>query len=118
MRSNPDGLAAEIGERLRHPVAQSYERQAGDPPYRRLRIFTSDPVASRLEGRMAVALVPYEPLTLEREPQEEAGGGDASVTCPCLRGQIFELCMQDADGRGLDPPRLDDPQQLLQDGYV
>lgn len=118
MRSNPDGPAAEIGERLRHPVAQSYEHRAGDPPYRRLRIFTSDPVASRLEGRMAVALVPYEPLTLEREPQEEAGDGDACVTCPCLRGQIFELCMQDADGRGLDPPRLDDPQQLLQDGYA
>jgi hypothetical protein len=60
-----EGLAADIGARLRYPVAQSHEHQSGDPPYRRLRIFTSDPVASRLEGRTAVALVPYEPLTLE-----------------------------------------------------
>jgi hypothetical protein len=103
-------MPVEIGERLLHPVAQSHEHQGGEPPYRRLRIFTSDPVASRLEGRTAVAQVPYEPLSVEE------GDGAGKKTCVC--GSVFELCMGDADGRALDPPRLDEAHQLLQDGYA
>lgn len=102
-----------IGERLLHPVSQSHEHQAGEPPHRRLRIFTSDPVASRLEGRTAVAQVPYEPLMVD----EGNGDNGAKARKPCVYGSTFELCMVDADGRALDPPRLDDAHQLLQDGY-
>ena len=39
-----------------------YERQAGEPVYRPLRIFTLDPSCSRLEGATAVLKVPYERL--------------------------------------------------------
>lgn len=99
-----------VHDRLRHPVAQTAERRAGDPPYRRLRVFTSDPVAKRFEGRSAVAHVDYEPLTLE--PADAQGG--AQSLCGC----IFEVCMRDAQGRALDPPHLDDASQLLQDGYA
>jgi hypothetical protein len=39
-----------------------YERQAGDPVSRPLRIFALDPSASRLLGNVAEVRVPYEPL--------------------------------------------------------
>ena len=39
-----------------------YERQADDPLYRPLRIYTLDPAASRVEGAVATINVPYEPL--------------------------------------------------------
>ena len=110
MSANPVVATVEIGERLLNPVAQSHEHQVGEPPYRRLRVFTSDPVASRLEGRTAVAQVPFEPLTVDE--------GDGAGRTPCVCGSVFELCMEDADGRALDPPRLDEPHQLLQDGYA
>jgi hypothetical protein len=99
-----------VHDRLRHPVAQTAERQPGDPPYRRLRVFTSDPVAKRFEGRSAVAHVDYEPLALEpADPQDGAQS---------LCGRIFEVCMLDADGSAHDPPHLDEASQLLQDGYA
>ena len=99
-----------VHDRIGHPVAQSYERQSGDPPYRRLRVFTSDPVARRFEGRSAVAHVDYEPLTLEP--------ADAQAGAQSLCGRIFEVCMLDADELPLDPPHLDNASQLLQDGYA
>jgi len=102
--------AVEFGDRLLRPVAQSHELQSGEPPYRRLRIFTSDPVASRMEGRMAVAQLPYEPLTVN--------DGDGDGRAPCVCSSVFELCMIDAEGRALDPPRLDEAHQLMQDGYA
>lgn len=39
-----------------------YERDRDDPVYRPLRIFTLDPLASRLDGAVAVVNTPYEPL--------------------------------------------------------
>ena len=52
-----------IDERVaRAAQRQAYERQAGDPLYRPLRIFSLDPSASRLEGAEATVNVPYEPL--------------------------------------------------------
>jgi len=104
----------EISNRLKHDVAQSHEHRAGEPPYRRLRIFTSDPVASRLEGRTAVAQVPYEPLVVEEATRDDR----PEARAPCVCGSLVEVCMVDADGRALDPPRLDDAHQLLQDGYA
>lgn len=100
----------DIGERLSRPLAQSHEHAIDEPPYRRLRIFTSDPVQSRVEGRTAVAYVPFEPLTIVET--------DATGRAPSVCGSLFELCMVDADNRALDPPRLDDTHQLLQDGYA
>ena len=100
----------DIGERLTRSLAQSHERTIDEPSYRRLRIFTSDPVQSRVEGRTAVAYVPFEPLTIVE--------ADATGRTPSVRGSVFELCMVDADDRTLDPPRLDDANQLLQDGYA
>lgn len=43
-------------------LGQSYERQASDPIYRPLKIFTIDPSISRLEGSIAILQVPYEPV--------------------------------------------------------
>jgi hypothetical protein len=40
----------------------SYERRAGDPIYRPLKIYTLDPTQSRLSGSVAIVNVPYEPL--------------------------------------------------------
>lgn len=106
----PKASAIEINERLRGSVVQSHEHQSGEPTYRRLRIYTSDPVASRLESRTATAEVPYEPLSLQE--------ADGSGRPPCLCSSLFEVCMTDADGRVLQLPRLDDAHQLLQDGYA
>ncbi len=102
-------LTCQIGSRLLRPVAQSHEYQRGEPTERRLRIFTSDPAASRLEGRIAIARVPYEPL-------EALAGNDQHA--PCLRSSLFEVCMLDVDGRQLEPPQLDEAHQLIQDGYA
>lgn len=52
-----------IDENVARPVQNlPYERQPGEPIYRRLRIFSLDPSASRLEGAEATVNVPYEPL--------------------------------------------------------
>ena len=42
----------------------SYQRKAGDPLYRPLKIYTVDPARGRLEGATATVNVPYEPLEL------------------------------------------------------
>jgi hypothetical protein len=110
MDDTPEPMTCLIGKRLLRPVAQSHEHQRGEPTERRLRIFTSDPAASRLEGRTAIARVPYEPL--------ERLEGDGADQAPCLRSSLFEICMQDADGRQLEPPQLDEAHQLMQDGYA
>ncbi len=110
MPQSPAPVTVDIHERLLNPTVQSHEHRSGEPSYRRLRIFTNDPVLSRLEGRTATALLPYEPLTLQE--------GDGAGRPPCLCGSVFEVCMIDADGRALQLPRLDEPHQMLQDGYA
>ena len=111
MQPEASAEPADLGPRLVNDAAQSHERRSGEPPHRRLRIFTSDPVASRLEGGTAVALVPYEPLAIEQRQQ-------GSKRYSCLCGSVFEICMIDADDRPLEPPLLDEAMQLLQDGYA
>ena len=106
-----DDDAFEIHARLERPLAASRALERGEPPLRRLRIFTSDPTASRLEGRSCVADVPYEPLELVQ-------AGEPGARYDCLCGRLFELHMIDDLGRALAPPRLDDPAQLMQDGYA
>lgn len=47
---------------LRAAEAGAYEREEGQPLYRPLRIFTTSPIASKLDGSIATLNVPYEPL--------------------------------------------------------
>jgi len=108
--AHKDDLSFEIHPRLSRPVAASRAPERGEPSCRRLRIFTSDPSASRLEGSTTVAEVPYEPLELVT-----AG---TTKRYECLCGQLFELHMVDDLDRALAPPQLDDPAQLMQDGYA
>jgi hypothetical protein len=113
MRKEEDPAAAfDIHHRLYREQAASRPLARGEPSLRRLRIFTSDPTASRLHGRTAVADVPYEPLTIE------ATGDDPNQRYECLCGCLFELHMIDDQGRALAAPRLDEPTQLMQDGYA
>ncbi|RCV86660.1 peptidase M4 [Vreelandella rituensis] len=55
-----------LGEGVLRLVPAPYERQQGDPLYRRLHIYTADPSTPQLEGAVALVEVPYEPL--ERGP--------------------------------------------------
>lgn len=103
----------ELHPRLDRPLAASRPLRRDEPPLRPLRIFTSDPSASRLAGHTCTAGVPYEPLTLE-----PAGGERGQPRYECLCGRLFELHMIDADGRALAAPRLDDAEQLMQAGYA
>jgi hypothetical protein len=100
-----------VHERLQRELAASRQLQRGEPTHRRLRIFTSDPTASRLAGRTAVAEVPYEPLTLEDASRRR-------TNYQCLCSALFELHMIDHEDRALALPLLDEPQQLMQDGYA
>ena len=85
---------------LRAPVVP-YRRRAGDPLYRRLRIYTVDPALPRLEGAVATIHVAFEPLA------------------PGPVGQLFEVDPRDAGQattyRAAD---LDDRDVLLADGYT
>ena len=66
--SRPEAIAGsapifEISVRaLRAAEAGAYERIEGQPLYRPLRIFTTSPIASKLDGSIATLNVPYEPL--------------------------------------------------------
>ncbi len=114
-RKSGAAAAASMGvtlhERLQRELAASRPLQRGEPAHRRLSIFTSDPTASRLAGRTCVAEVPFEPLQLEDAKQGRTG-------YQCLCSALFELHMIDDEGRALAPPLLDDPLQLMQDGYA
>lgn len=110
-RTSRPASAFELHPRFERPLAASRPLQRGEPPVRRLRIFTSDPTASRLEGRTTTAEVPFEPLAL-------AEAGPAKARYGCLCGSLFELHMVDDRGRVLPTPRLDDPPQLMQEGYA
>ncbi len=106
-----EGPGFVLHERMQRELAASRLLQRGEPSHRRLHIFTSDPTASRLAGRTCVADVPYEPLILE-----EASQGSTRYSCLC--SALFELHMIDDEGRALAPPMLDEPQQLMQEGYA
>lgn len=106
-----DDAPFELHPRFDRPLAASRPLERGEPPLRRLHIFTSDPTASRLEGRTCVADVPFEPLELVQ-------AGEPGARYDCLCGRLFELHMIDDRGRVLAPPQLDDPALLLQDGYA
>jgi hypothetical protein len=102
--------AFSLHPRLGRPPAASRPLERGEPPHRRLRIFTGDPTASALAGRTTVADVPYEPIELTE--------ADHPARYACVCGRLFELHMIDAHERPLAPPDLDAPAQLMQDGHA
>jgi hypothetical protein len=77
-----------------------YEHQLDDPVYRPLRIFTLDPVTSRLEGATALVNIPYEPL--DRGPE----------------GKLFKIEDQtDCHEGRCSPADLEDRKVLIKNGY-
>ncbi|HEV2746274.1 MAG TPA: hypothetical protein VGW34_03125 [Allosphingosinicella sp.] len=57
------GVDFELGEDLeRAALTTPYRRRPGDPLFRPLRIFTSDPMRSRFEGGETIVSIPYETL--------------------------------------------------------
>ncbi|HET7220449.1 MAG TPA: hypothetical protein VFJ02_20495 [Vicinamibacterales bacterium] len=77
--------------------ARPYERRAGDPVYRPIKIFTLDPSISKLDGAVAVLKVPYEKLE------------------PGPRGALFEVDNDDGFQRN-QRVDLDDPLVVMSSG--
>jgi hypothetical protein len=77
--------------------ARPYERRAGDPVYRPIKIFTLDPSISKLDGAIAVLKVPYEKLE------------------PGPRGALFEVDNDDGFQRN-QRVDLDDPLVVMNSG--
>lgn len=94
-----DDQAFTVGVRVDQAgMPQPYRPRREDPLFRLLRIFTSDPEASRLEGGVAVVQVPYEPL--EEGP----------------RGAIFTVEDIDANRFEYERLSLDEPANLIRNG--
>ncbi|MEO7520445.1 MAG: peptidase M4 [Gemmatimonas sp.] len=91
---------------LRAAEAGAYERADGQPLYRPLRIFTTSPMASKLDGSIATLNVPYEPLS------------------PGPAGTLLEVIDEGVSDDLLAPvgPRmqlnLDDPYLLIEQGVA
>jgi hypothetical protein len=84
---------------IRAAQGAPYERRASDPVYRPLRIFTTDPSASRAEGSVALVNVPYE--ALKRGP----------------RGRLFHVVdFNHTLGERYRQVDLDAPEILIRDG--
>jgi hypothetical protein len=92
-----------IGPRVSRVVSGGmYERQAGDPLYRPLRIYALDPAASVCEGALSIVNVPYEPI------QKGAKGP---------RGAILEI-VDDTCDDSLESVDLDARFLLMQQGRL
>lgn len=89
-----------IGPGVHQPPVTPYERQPGDPLYRRLRIYAVDPSVSRLEGAVATLNVPFEPLQ------------------PGPVGTLFEVDPNDGQrGVRYRAADLEERRVLMADGY-
>lgn len=93
-----EGTDYRIGRTVTRAVqAGAYQRSAGEPVYRPLRIYALDPSGARSHGTTAVVNVPYEPVT------------------PGPAGALFEV--RDADGSdGAGALDLDEPGVLIAQG--
>jgi hypothetical protein len=101
-RATPDGLGVRflISGAVTREVATPFPRKCGDPLYRPLRVLTSDPAASRLEGAVALLNVPYEPLA------------------PGPQGRFFKVDNYDnQQATSYRKADLDEPVALLRGGY-
>lgn len=77
----------------------TYERQADDPVYRPLKVYTLDPATLAFEGATAVLQVPYEPLQ------------------PGPQGCVFEVESTDGD-KAIPAVDLEDPRLLIGQGLT
>ena len=101
--AEPDGLGTRylVGASVTRAVAKPFARQCGDPLYRPLRVLTSDPAASRLEGSVALLKVPYESLR------------------PGPEGRLFRVDSTDPQQQTkYRPADLDEPAALLGGGFA
>ena len=61
--ARPGSVEVRVGDGVYRALhARPYERAPDDPVYRPLRVYALDPSASRRDGAVCVARVPYEPL--------------------------------------------------------
>lgn len=98
-----DGLGTRylIGASVTRAVAKPFVRKRDDPLYRPLRVLTSDPAASRLEGSVALLKVPYESLR------------------PGPEGSLFRVDSTDPQRQtSYRPADLDEPAALLGGGFA
>jgi len=91
-----DGLGVRFGvaAAVTREVARPFARKSGDPLYRPLKVFTSDPAASRMEAAVAQINVPYEPLApgpvgsffkvSSDDPQQNVRYGAADLNDSCV----------------------------------
>ena len=94
------GLRYALGADVARTVERAPTPLREQPLYRPLRIYTSDPTASRLEGAITVVNVPYERLV------------------PGPGGRLFEVDSHDAStGQDYVRADLDSPYALLGRGY-
>ena len=100
------GVDFAIGSRVTGAVTcRMYDRKAGDPVFRPLRIYALDPTASAMEGAIAVVNVPYEPI--ERGPR-------GPRTAQFSKSSTMEHQGVSAPG----PLNLDEKFVLMQQGRV
>ena len=94
------GRDYQLGRNFFNPTRyRRYQRSSDDPLYRKLRIFTTDPVQSTYDGAESIIRVPYEPLEL----------GPA--------GALLEVSDTDAGaGRSYPGVDLEAPAVLIDDG--
>lgn len=97
-----DGLGTRfrVDAAVTRAIARPFARKAGDPLYRPLSVFTSDPAASRMEAAVAVVNVPYEKLK------------------PGPEGIYFKVNSQDPQQRTRYlSADLDEPRALMAAGF-
>lgn len=101
--SERDGLGVrfQVAASVTREVAKPFARKPGDPLYRPLNVFTSDPTASRLEAAVALINVPYEPLK------------------PGPEGSFFKVTSEDPQQRArYHTANLDEPFALMGAGFT
>ena len=89
-----------IGESVKRAgLVRPYVREPFDPVFRPLKIYSTDPADSKLDGSLATVQVPYEPL--ERGPE----------------GRLFKVVgVHGKKGLPYLPLDLEDPKVLVQGG--
>ena len=91
----------QVAPAVTREVARPFARKSGDPLYRPLKVFTSDPAASRMEAAVAQINVPYEPLA------------------PGPVGSFFKVSSADPQQNvQYQAADLNDPYVLMSGGYT
>jgi len=93
-------IAFEFGDALRPPenAPERKRRQKSDPLYRPLHIYALDPTQPKLDGKVAVVNVPWEPLQ------------------PGPAGRLFEVDEADPTQKEVRKLDLEDPRLLIDRG--